>query len=131
MTILFHPNPGTILICDFTGFEKPEMVKTRPVLVVSPRMRHGAQLCTIVPLSTTLPNPILAWHYKLLFKEPLSPKWPELEMWVKGNMLYTFGYDRLDRFHRRVGDKRKYYDVKVSEDIFNDIRHCIRSFLDC
>lgn len=27
MAIQFHPDPGTVLICDFTGFREPEMVK--------------------------------------------------------------------------------------------------------
>ena len=36
MPITFHPSPGTVLICDFTtGFQPPEMVKRRHVVVVS------------------------------------------------------------------------------------------------
>lgn len=62
MPINFHPNPGLILKCDFFGFEVPEMVKTRPVIVISPRARHGANICTIVPLSTTEPKVIQKWH---------------------------------------------------------------------
>jgi mRNA interferase MazF len=31
MPLKFHPEPGTILICDYTtGFIAPEMVKRRP-----------------------------------------------------------------------------------------------------
>jgi uncharacterized protein YifN (PemK superfamily) len=37
----FHPEPGTILICDYsTGFKKPEMVKKRPVVTISPRLKR-------------------------------------------------------------------------------------------
>lgn len=44
-----------VLICDFTtGFQAPEMVKKRPVVVVSPRRRIG-QVCTVVPLSSVAP----------------------------------------------------------------------------
>ena len=41
-------------MCDFdTGFKAPEMVKKRPVVVISPRRRRSsAQFYTVVPLST-------------------------------------------------------------------------------
>ena len=33
----FQPKPGMLLMCDFdTGFRPPEMVKVRPVVVISP-----------------------------------------------------------------------------------------------
>jgi mRNA interferase MazF len=46
---------GQILICDFSsGFVEPEMVKVRPVVVISPKPRKSIHsLCTVVPLSTT------------------------------------------------------------------------------
>jgi uncharacterized protein YifN (PemK superfamily) len=56
MAIHFHPQRGTIVVCDFRGFEAPEMQKRRPVVVVSPRLRHRDNLCTVVPLSTTAPR---------------------------------------------------------------------------
>lgn len=62
----FHPHPGTVLICDFTtGFQKPEMIKKRPVVVLSPRPRRKTQLCTVIPLSTTKPLPIESHHHCL------------------------------------------------------------------
>ena len=43
MTLGFHPNAGDIVICDYaTGFKPPEMVKVRPVVVISPRRRSSA-----------------------------------------------------------------------------------------
>jgi len=54
MSLLYHPKQGAIVICDFKGFVPPEMVKRRPAVIVSPRMRKREGLCTIVPLSTTL-----------------------------------------------------------------------------
>ena len=39
MAITFHPKPGQILMCDFTyGFREPEMIKNRPVIVLTPSM---------------------------------------------------------------------------------------------
>ncbi|MGH9958192.1 MAG: type II toxin-antitoxin system PemK/MazF family toxin [Pyrinomonadaceae bacterium] len=65
MPIIFHPKAGAVLMCDFNGFRKPEMIKTRPVVIVSPNHlnRHG--LYSVVPLSTTAPNRIEPYHYKL------------------------------------------------------------------
>jgi hypothetical protein len=57
--------PGAIVICDFSeGFRPPEMVKIRPVVVISPR-RRTAQLVTVVPLSSVAPLPVQPWHYQL------------------------------------------------------------------
>ncbi len=58
--LTFHPKPDTLLICDFDrGFKAPEMVKKRPVVVISPRRRKSTpQLCTVVPLSSSAPNPV-------------------------------------------------------------------------
>ena len=65
--LTFHPKPGTLLICDFdTGFKAPEMIKKRPVVVISPRRRGSvAQLCTVVPLSTTAPDPVERFHHRM------------------------------------------------------------------
>ncbi len=52
-TLSTHPQVGSTLICNYgTGFVAPEMVKRRPVVVIS-RLRRRADLCTVVPLSTT------------------------------------------------------------------------------
>jgi mRNA interferase MazF len=50
MSLPYHPKQGTIVICDFKGFVSPEMVKRRPAVIVSPRLRKREGLCTIVPL---------------------------------------------------------------------------------
>jgi uncharacterized protein YifN (PemK superfamily) len=127
MPILFHPNPGTILTCDYTGLKEPEMVKLRPVVIVSPRSRtHG--LVTIAPISTTAPEQALPWHYPLQLSQPLSPSWPELVVWVKCDMLNTLSSERLDRFHMRLGNHRKYYDRRVSDEDLAGIRKAMTAF---
>ncbi|MFA6920745.1 MAG: type II toxin-antitoxin system PemK/MazF family toxin [Gallionella sp.] len=129
MTVLFHPNPGTILLCDYDGFEVPEMVKPRPVLIVSPRSRHN-DLFTIVPVSTTPPTTVLPWHHKIILPTALSPKWPELEIWIKGDMLNTFARSKFDRFHARLPNGgRKYYDRRISDADLAAVRTGITAFL--
>ena len=56
MPIRFQPAVGQILICDFPkDLEKPEMVKRRPVVCISPKDRNRFGYTTVVPLSTTEP----------------------------------------------------------------------------
>jgi hypothetical protein len=44
----FHPEPGTILIRDYTtGFREPEMVKRRPIVTISPRLKRRDGLITV------------------------------------------------------------------------------------
>lgn len=129
MPIVYHPNAGTLLVCDFSGMIEPEMVKARPVIVVSPRLRNRTGLCTIVPLSTTKPISIMPWHCKIELDEPISPKWQETEMWAKCDMLYTLRFERLDRFHKRISNQRKYYDKIISNKELFIIKNCIHSFI--
>ena len=95
MSIQFHPEPGTILICDFKGLNAPEMTKRRPVIVISPRFKHRTKLCTVVPLSTTVPSKIEPYHYKLNITPPLPEPYDANHAWVKADMLYTVAFDRL------------------------------------
>ncbi len=129
MSIKYHPNQGTLLVCNFDGLVVPEMIKTRPVVIVSPRQRQNSGLCVVVPLSTTVPAPKMPWHCKLTFDEPLSPKWEEKEIWVKCDMIYTMRFERLDRFHKRVGIHRKYYDRQLSEAQIKEVTDCLSLFL--
>ena len=96
MSLTFHPAPGTIVICDFsTGFAAPEMIKVRPVVIVSPRFRRRADLCTVVPLSTTAPSPAEPYHH--LLSVGAYPPAGEKPVWVKCDMLATVALARLDR----------------------------------
>ncbi len=97
MSITFHPQPGMVLICDFsTGFRAPEIVKRRPVVVISPRTRRKTQLCIVVPLITTPPVPVELHHHCL---DPASLPAPlaTRQTWAKCDMLMTVSLVRLDR----------------------------------
>lgn len=116
MPITFHPEQRMILVCNFdTGFRPPEMVKVRPVVVLSPQ-RHNRETCIVVPVSTTAPYPVEAFHHKL---EPASL--PERlrgnVCWIKGDMVTTVANWRLDRV--RAGKKpdgtRLYVAYKITE----------------
>ena len=132
MAIQFPPAPGDILICDFSsGFRPPEMVKRRPVLVLSPRLRHRDGLCTVVPLSTTAPR--RAVPYQCLVTLPLAPPPPfqAIEVWAKADMLVTVAFARLDlmRSARRTDGKRAYLKIRLGGPDFTRVQDCVRTAL--
>ena len=126
MPLPFNPMPGTVVICDFSGFIVPEMVKRRPAIVVSPRLRGRTNLCTIVPLSTTPPDKEQNYHYLLELKPHLPRPFDVDSCWVKGDMLYTVSYDRLNLPHvKSVAGRRVYITRIISAEDLRNIRRCI------
>ncbi|WPL20235.1 PemK-like protein [Thiorhodovibrio frisius] len=113
-----------VLICDFnTGFKAPEMIKRRPVVVISPRPRRTNQLCTIVPLSTTAPNPVEPFHHRM-DRRSLPGKLARKETWAKCDMLATVSLERLDRVMvgKEPTGKRIYIAQQVLDEDFEAIR---------
>jgi uncharacterized protein YifN (PemK superfamily) len=125
MPISFHPKPGTVLICDFaTGFRPPEMVKRRPVVVVS---KSRQQLVTVVPLSTTEPHPLERWHHELRdvsLPIPLRGK----RHWAKCDVLASVAFWRLDRVRgprNPTTGKRTYVSYQVYPEDLRAIQAAI------
>ena len=129
MGIHFHPEPGTILICDFKGLCAPEMTKRRPVVVVSPKFKHRHKLCTVVPLSTSAPIRIERYHYKLDLHPCLPRPYDAGYAWVKADMLYTMAFERLfllqDKASSIPGGQRQYQRRSVDAQDFVHIQRCI------
>jgi uncharacterized protein YifN (PemK superfamily) len=132
MAISEHPAPGALLICDFSpGFREPEMVKRRPVVVISPKIRARAGLCTVVALSTTTPYPMMPYHCEITPLPPLPAPWLSGPMWVKGDMVAAVGFHRLDFFRYakdRTGRRVYRYDPLPPED-FRRVRRCVLAAL--
>ena len=84
-------------MCDFTtGFVKPEMVKVRHVVVISPRSRDRSGLCLVVPFSCQAPNPVMPFHYQIpADKYPFFS--PGEAVWAKADMVTSVSHQRLDR----------------------------------
>ena len=114
MALGFHPHAGDIVICDYsTGFQPPEMVKVRPVVVISPR-RRSSQLVTVVPISSVAPSPMEAWHYLLPAGVYPPARRP---IWVKADMVATVALARLDRVKVKGPDgSRSYCVFRVGPD---------------
>lgn len=127
MAIQFHPQQGTILICDFQGLQEPEMVKRRPVVVISPRLRNRGNLVSVVPLSTTHPGDSYPYHHRLLLDPCLPAPYADPVAWVKGDMVYTVAFHRLyvPQLGKDASGKRQ-YDLRVLEpETMNLIMACV------
>jgi mRNA interferase MazF len=130
MPITFHPHPGQMLLCDFSDFKEPEIVKrNRPVIVLSSALKGRDKLLTIVPLSTVKPNPIQPYHYLLPKKSmPMISNFQERESWVKGDMLYTVSFHRLNLIKlitRNLEGKRDYFKTRLGRDQMREIYKCV------
>jgi mRNA interferase MazF len=103
----FVPGAGTVLLCDFsTGFREPEMVKVRPVVVISERNRNN-ELCVIVPISSVEPLntkthfvKLIKTEYRFLEKD---------ENFAKCDVVNTVRLSRLgaltDDFGKRIDSR--------------------------
>ena len=127
MAINYSPAQGSILICDFKGFQEPEITKRRPVVVISPKMKDRWGLCTVVPLSTTPPRPVKDYHYKLSTVPPMPAPYTSAWHWVKADLVYTVSFERLHLMLESKGEggKRVYDQRVISEADLNAIKLCL------
>lgn len=130
MPIQFSPRVGQVVLCAFPDcLTAPEMVKTRPVVVVTPRLKGRTDLVGVVPLSTTAPNPICAYHCRIAASSmPDALRATSVEVWAKCDMVYTFRLARLDRFKQgrdRVTGKRLYDTGQLTRTELDAVRQCV------
>ena len=128
MALLFQPKPRSVIFCNFTGFIAPEIVKRRPVVILATHKRNS-KLVTVVPLSTTAPDPIEAHHYR--FRQNPLPDARDREVWAKCDMVAVVSIQRLDLLHtgRDANGKRQHLHLNIGSDHFDSIRHCVASAL--
>lgn len=119
--INWQPQPGQILICHFgLGFRPPEMVKTRPVMVISPKTQIWTKLCIVVPISSLAPDPVQEYHYKL--PKGLVPDKKYKEAWIKGDTVMAVSCNRLDRLKIKP---REYVVPQAPSDVLKEVQRCI------
>lgn len=116
---------------DLGGFKPPEMVKRRPAIVISPRLPHRDDLCTVVPLSGTEPDRELEYVIRLELEQELPDPYKFKVWWAKCDMLATVAFARLDLFRtgRDQDGRRKYLHPKISEADFSRVCNGIRRSL--
>lgn len=114
----FYPRAGQILVCRFDGFREPEMVKTRPIIVVSPKLPYRSDIVCVVPISTTAPMHDLPFVVRL--SKNYHPKEPDdLPCWAKCDMIMNIGRWRLNGFKI---DRRKYATPQASAEDLQAVR---------
>ncbi len=126
MAIKYSPKVGQILMCDFNGFKAPEMVKNRPIIILSTRP-NGHKLVSVTCLSTAVPTKEEQYHLKMDAKHlPRTKFFRDKETWLKGDMVYTVGFDRLNLI--KVGmdkGKRIYHLDRLSRDTMKGVYSCV------
>ncbi|OQX13960.1 MAG: hypothetical protein BWK73_10825 [Thiothrix lacustris] len=128
MPIQYHPKRGQVLMCDFSeGFKPPEMVKNRPVIVFTPEFKGRSGLVSVVPLSTRKPAKIMPYHYQMPQKSlPMTAFFYGKESWVKGDLIYTVGLQRLSLISlSRKNGKRDYYSDTLDAEIMLAVDKCV------
>jgi mRNA interferase MazF len=114
MPLSFYPRAGQMFVCDFSGFKVPEMVKPRPVIVVSPRLPNRSDIVAVVPTSTTAPARELPFCYRL--SKNYHPSEPDsIPVWAKADMIMNLGLYRLNCF--KIGRRRYFNPTLTTEDL--------------
>lgn len=113
-------------MCDFRGYEVPEMVKVRPVVVLR-KHKHNSKLVTVVPLSTTAPEILDDHHIQL----PTQLAGASAVCWAKCDMVYTVSLARLDRckVRSRHGGGRQYVTFSLKAEEFAAVKIAVISAL--
>lgn len=122
-----HPHKGTLVICNFDGgFVEPEMVKPRPVIIISPKIVARPRLCTVVPLSTTPPDKEMPYHCEIKLPFLVPPPFDSETHWIKGDMINSVSFDRVNlvRLGKDKNGKRRYLLDTVGDEILAKVLKC-------
>ena len=128
MGLMYYPSAGEIVVCRYGDqVIEPEMRKSRPAVVIGPRLRNRAKLVTVVPLSTTEPSPLLDYHCRLDMTSVLPEPFDAAVMWAKCDMVSSVSLDRLDRFKEpyQRGGARRWRTGQVSKAQLASIRAAV------
>lgn len=130
MAQFFHPKVGMVLMCDFQGFQPPEINKRRPVVVVGEEMVGRQGTCIVVPLSSRAPDPIMPFHH-MLDPTALPHAIRKRSSWAKCDLVTTVACWRLDRL--RVGQdalgKRLYASPSIRPEDLLAVRRAVLAAL--
>ena len=87
-------------------------------------------MCTIVPLSTTVPNIVLPHHLEITFNPELPSPYEGPTKWLKGDIVLTVAFHRLRLLFSGWNGGQRVYDVRVLEpQVFQQVKACVRAGL--
>lgn len=127
MGIQEHPPQGSIVTVNYMdGFKQPEMTKLRLAVVLTPKIQARPNLCTVVPLSLSEPNPVMPYHKPIRIPFQLPARWGNAERWIKGDMVNAVGFHRVDllRLGKDANGKRVYQTEPLPHELFKVVRKC-------
>lgn len=119
----FQPKVGSVVYCDYAGFIAPEMIKKRPVIVIS-KHKHNSKLLAIVPISTVEPKVTFNYHLELdqhFCTLYLSGK----RSWVKCDLFNVVSLDRLHLVRDRKSGLR--HAPNVGSEFTTRIKEAIKA----
>ena len=108
-------------MCSFSGFKVPEMVKVRPVVVVSPRLPRRSEIVAVVPISLTEPMPLMPYQIRLS-KNYHPSEADDLPCWAIADLVMNIGIYRLESF--KVG-RRKWAAPQMTGDDLAAVREAV------
>ncbi len=106
------------------------MIKNhRPVVVLTPPITGRAKLVTVLALSTKMPEKTMPFHYKIPRNSmPQVGRFQQNDTWVKGDMIYTAGFHRLDLIRLGKKDsktgKRLYFTQRLGREQMREVYSC-------
>lgn len=136
MALPYTPNPGAIVMCSFPQVGEKhvmrgEMVKTRPVVIISRSLPGRDKVVNVVPLSMTMNGQPQRFHVEVpveCFPAPLRQK--DGARWAVCDKITTVSLDRLDYVKGPlVNRKRADLKAKVHMQTLMDIRLAVADVL--
>lgn len=84
-------------------------------------------MCTVVPLSTTSPEPAKSWHHQMphLRVTGWDARGP---IWAKCDMLSSVSLDRLNKPYIKARSGRNYITHKLDQQDMDAVKLCIRAY---
>lgn len=122
MALYKQPDIGSIVMCDFTGYIEPEIIKVRPVIVIA-KHPHNSKLITIVPLSTTKPSELANFHFQMI--SPIDRK----TAWAKCDLIYSISIERLNKIKVIKGRTKTWEILKVTDTQLTSIKTAVANHL--
>jgi len=134
MGLTHPPERGYIVIVDFElgggGILGAEMPKCqRPCIVVQNNRLHRGPLVTVVPISTTPPDPAMPWHHELSHLSfrawPLDWDGQGTPRWAKCDYVTTVSLERCTNPYRKERNGRRYTRVRITKTDLESVERCV------
>jgi len=87
-------------------------------------------MCSIVPLSTSAPSPVLPHHLEIELDPPLPKPYDRPRMWVKADIVLTVAFHRLRFLFVTSASGERVYDKRILDhQLMDQVRACVRAGL--